>query len=161
LKDLNAFGQLSQLQLKKKKIKNQQMDVCFSNEKSPRPYYFIPFDLDTLFKDCLMVILNGQHLSSSYKIKQQSTGLPQTNWTYILMQTWQETTTTNKFNKFRYKFRRLEKLESTISTKSSTNISQEAEEETDLDVKLPASPKQSNGRSKGKKALSATTKDTN
>jgi hypothetical protein len=54
----------------------------------------------------------------------------------------------------------LKNLNQLFPPKRSTNISQEAEEETDLDVKLPASPKQSNGRSKGKKALSATTKDT-
>jgi hypothetical protein len=56
--------------------------------------------------------------SSSYKIKQQSTGLPQTNWTYILMQTWQKTTTHSTSSTTGYKFRRPEKLESTISTKT-------------------------------------------
>jgi hypothetical protein len=48
---LNAFGQLSQLQLKKEKDQEPADGGCmFSNEQSPRPYYFIPFDLDTLFK---------------------------------------------------------------------------------------------------------------
>jgi hypothetical protein len=98
--------------------------------------------------------------SSSYKIKQQSTGLPQTNWTYILMQTSRKPPPSlNKFNNWIQIQKTGKNLNQLFPPKRSTNISQ-AEEETDLDVKLPASPKQSNGRSKGKKALQQLHKDT-